>query len=108
MMTRKEYLQPRSREEQRQAHRQYYGEIAREAGIRYAPAFLERVRQALKTDERLNNIPLHEWDVFAALQRSQVAPLLKARGDSWALCGGVCTAKEAARLQAELEKGQGT
>jgi hypothetical protein len=89
--TRKDYM------ENRLTHAEYYGLIAKEAGISYANSQeLPRIKEAISTDENLNNIPLSWWDKRANSTVSSVSKALKNHGDFYSLAGGVCVHKAAA------------
>lgn len=79
-------------------HQSFYLEVAKEAGISYANSNdLPKIKEALKHDENLNNIPLAFWDKRAIFTASAVGKALKARGTFYSLASGVCAHKAAAR-----------
>ncbi len=80
-------------------HAQYYGWLADLLGVREKdiPASIAEVREALKTDEHLNNIPLNLWDRRDALMR----PRAYSAGLPWSLSDTVCTLKARAKQLAE-------
>jgi len=94
MMTRKEYLDA---EDQRKAHRQYYGQFVTE---QHKSLVLNRIAdiQKLKAskDSSFNDIPLVLWDRIAA-QSICPSERMRSVGDFPTLSGGVCILKEAAR-----------
>ena len=85
----------------RKLHQAYYLEIALAAGLtaRNLPVSVDKVREALKTDEHLNNIPLAQWDACAASIMGATARHAKARGEMNAHTLGVsvCSLKALAR-----------
>lgn len=85
-------------------HRQYYAQFVNAiTKSRVANWFgVEQIKEALQTDEHLNNIPLAKWDGFVTCkQLINVSQKMKAAGDYLTLAGGVCIAKEAAKQLAE-------
>lgn len=85
-------------------HREYYGMIVEalgEAGLRRAlPVTIEHIRECLKSDEHLNNIPLEKWD--GCNQYVLSIPRPKGFHDItgsrfWSMSDTVCTMKECAR-----------
>lgn len=100
-MTRDEYMSSPTPE----AHRQYYGEIAEEAGVKFHPhfdqTFLDKVRSALTNgDEHLNSISLSVWENLGYFHHRKIDAAFRVRGDFWSMAGGVCVVKEAARRAA--------
>ena len=93
MITRQDYM------EHRATHDEYYLDIANEVSLRASDkALVERVREALKTDEALNNIPLDFWDARAQQlipgYGARLAKAARERGTFWATLGdGVCILK---------------
>lgn len=53
----------------------YFLEIAQHAGMNASslPVSVDKIREALKTDEHLNNIPLAKWDACAIGWKKSVA-----------------------------------
>lgn len=89
-------------------HQAYYLQIARMAGLsaRHLPKAVWEIREALKTDQHLNNIPLAWWDRAASLVSAQVMRAEKACGDTCpAPLDGVCALKALARHLAEQTEG---
>jgi len=99
MLTRKDYM-----ENSAILHQAYYAEIALEIGLNPSilPASVGEIREKLKTDEHLNNIPLAQWDGRVQSLRGASAAL-KARGDYLTLGTGVCILKAYAKHVAEKE-----
>ena len=96
MFTRKQYMNDEC------SHREYYAQLVsdhiRDSVLRRFG--LERIRNSLKEDQHLNNIPLHLWDSLAdCVSFSKYEEL----GDFETLAGCVCALKEAARQVAEGE-----
>ena len=92
-MTRKDYM------ENRITHLEYYGNVARIAGIRFSEEFLTRCDKALTAgDEHLNTIPLSTWDMMGAAWRVRIASALKQVNNTGgvSLSDLVCTLKSAA------------
>ena len=102
-MTRKDYM------ENRITHLEYYGNVARIAGIRFSEEFLTRCDKALMAgDEHLNTIPLSTWDMMGAAWRVRIASALKQVNNTGgvSLSDLVCTLKSAAKREAaELSRG---
>ena len=95
MITRQDYLDGKATFEE------YYGEIARECGNLYLPVSTEEIREFLKTDKHLNNIPLAWWDAAARAQRTRIAPsVCKRTTGGCSLSDLVCVLKTSARIQA--------
>ncbi len=95
MITRQDYLDGKATFEE------YYGEIARECGNLFLPVSTDEIRECLKTDKHLNNIPLKWWDGAALAQKSRIAPhVCKRTTGGCALSDLVCVLKESARIQA--------
>jgi hypothetical protein len=96
-MSRQDYMADSSRR-----HHAYYLQVALEIGLTPAilPASVDKIREALKTDEHLNNIPLIQWDTrVSSLRGATVA--LKKRGDWLSLGTGVCILKAYAKHLAQ-------
>ena len=92
-MTRKDYM------ENRITHLEYYGNVARIAGIRFSEEFLTRCDKALTAgDEHLNTVPLSTWDMMGAAWRVRIASALKQVNNTGgvSLSDLVCTLKSAA------------
>ena len=86
----------------RESHRAYYRQFVTPALQQAVVAKfgLPRLIDALAQDENLNTIgPVQRWDGF--VRPWEASPALKARGDFWSLAGGVCIAKESARMAVE-------
>lgn len=95
MITRQDYLDGKATFEE------YYGEIARECGNLYLPVSVNEIRECLKTDKHLNNIPLKWWDMAATAQKARIAPkVCKRTTGGCSLSDLVCVLKESARIQA--------
>ena len=95
-MTRKDYM------ENRITHLEYYGNVARIAGIRFSEEFLTRCDKALTAgDEHLNTIPLSTWDMMGAAWRVRIASALKQVNNTGgvSLSDLVCTLKSAAIIR---------
>ena len=95
MKTREAYLQGKC------SHEQYYSQFVT-AHIKLAiknTFTIDQLKNALKQDKNLNNIPLHLWD---SLAMRVDFPSLKAFGDYLTLAGKVCILKEAARQMLTL------
>lgn len=92
-MTRAEYM---ANSEQR--HHAYYLQVALEIGLNpiMLPVGPEELREKLKTDKHLNNIPLVLWDVRVRSLRGATTAL-KRRGDYLTLGTGVCILKAYAK-----------
>lgn len=105
MMTRQHYLDSAHvAADLTAAHHQYYGEIVEAAGgwkAFHLPFPIETIRDALATDEHMNNLPLREWDARVSLIPRAAVTALEARGDFLSLGTGVCILKEAARRAVE-------
>lgn len=96
MITRQDYLDGKATFEE------YYGEIVRECGNLYLPVSTAEIREFLKTDKHLNNIPLEWWDTAARAQRGRIAPhVCKRTKGGCSLSDLVCVLKESARIQAK-------
>lgn len=99
MITRDEYMKDSER-----LHQAYYLQMAQNAGLGLAnlPVPLGRIRDALKTDKNLNNIPLHCWDAYAMRHKEAIGRAAAMSGDSgFSLGNGVCALKALARHLAE-------
>lgn len=99
MITREQYMQ-----DSKNLHQQYYLEMAQTANLRTSdlPFTLVQIREAIKTDKNLNNLPLDQWDRRSETIRSQVARAAKIHGAAgYSLCNGVCMLKAFARHLAE-------
>jgi hypothetical protein len=86
----------------------YYRAILTTAGMtRFSSSriTLERVREALKTDPHLNNIPLVEWEGIAGASALWLSKAFKLHGDFWSIAGGVCAMKVLACWTVEREMG---
>jgi hypothetical protein len=95
MITRKDYMDGKATFEA------YYGEIAEACDVRFTDERdIARFREALKTDEHMNNIPLGWWDARATGLVQRVQAALKARDDFYSMAVGVCILKTAARKAA--------
>jgi len=75
------------------SHQAYYGEIAKELGIKFTPEFLDLVRAS--NDPHLNDIGLKTWDRLGLSYSMSEA--MRARGDNVSLAGKVCVLKAAAK-----------
>lgn len=103
IITRAEYMK-----DSRNLHQAYYLQIARMAGLkaRHLPVPVESIREALKTDEHLNNIPLSLWDNAAFRVKAQVKRAERECGDTApADLDGVCALKALARHLATQTEG---
>lgn len=105
-MTRQEYLEQysalNSDQERTNLHRKFYGEIINAAGgprAIHLPFPLSMIRDALKTDENINNLPLKAWDREIRFLPSAIDQAFHNRGDYLTLGNGVCILKEAARMR---------
>lgn len=78
-------------------HREFYGAVVKDAGIRYTPEDFIVQRAMESKDGHYNDIPLTAWDAEAAVARPAISRALKAHGDFWSLAGGLCVVKEAVR-----------
>lgn len=96
MITRQDYLNNRC------SFEDYYGDVIAGLRIHFSENFLAKVREALKTDKNLNNIPLEQWDAMGFPYEGALARRFKERGDSYSLAGGVCALKTAARIAARV------
>jgi len=97
MITYQEYM-----EDSANLHHAFYLEIAQECGINYSKSKdIERIKNALKTDEHLNNIPLREWDSKAESTKRSIDRALRNRGTWYSLAAGVCVHKAAAKEAAK-------
>lgn len=104
MMTREMYMNA-PKDEAWAAHRRFYGQIVKAAGVKVSVEMMVRSRKALSDgDEHLNSISLAEWYNAATLYRGAISRALKAHGDFYSEAGGVCVMKEAARRQIEAEE----
>jgi hypothetical protein len=75
------------------------------------PYSIERIKEALKTDEHMNNLPLSKWDRAAGFRTSAgkcvligspLVTLYRQHGiNGFSVCNGVCILKECARMWAE-------
>lgn len=102
MITRKEYMANSEK-----LHHAYYLQIALKSGLtkHHLPAFLPEIKEALKTDRHLNNIPLLRWDARAANTKQLVTKQITIAeefpaGPSkvvWSLGDGVCILKALAK-----------
>lgn len=97
MMTRAEYMADSTT-----LHQAYFLELAQHAGLtaRDLPVSIEKIREALKTDEHMNNIPLHLWDSRVTPHiRSAIAQvnITKEGHCASSLSDGVCALKALAR-----------
>jgi hypothetical protein len=94
MITRKDYLEGRA------THDDYYMDVLQAMpGKPALPADLETIREKLKTDSALNNIPLHRWGGLIGMFGADKA--LRERGDYLTLAGIVCLQKAWAKHLAE-------
>lgn len=95
MIMQKDYMEGRA------THHAYYLEIAQAAGLNAGalPVTLENIREAIQTDEHLNNIPLNKWDWFAQANMKAIGRAARERGDvnSHTLGNGVCALKALAK-----------
>ena len=82
--------------------REYMLRIINKLGIEnikpYIPRSLDYIREKLKSDEHLNNIPIKEWDraadcIHFLLQRNKIT--------YYSISERVCILKEAARILCE-------
>jgi hypothetical protein len=101
MITRKEYMADSSN-----LHQAYYLETAQMAGLtaHNLPVSVDKIREALKTDRNLNNIPLQWWDAcVTSWVRSAIARVnVEKEGQrASSLSDGVCALKALARHLAE-------
>lgn len=84
-------------------HQRFYQQYADHIGFKWVdPADIQRFREALRTDEALNNIPLGWWEGKATrvweLHGRELSALAKRLGTTYAPLGdGVCMLKAAAR-----------
>jgi hypothetical protein len=95
LLTRDAYMK-----DSRNLHQTYYLQIARMAGLRAnnLPVSIERIREALKTDQHLNNIPLRLWDLKASHVAGAVMRAERKCGDTApAPLDGVCALKALAK-----------
>ena len=79
--------------------KEYMARVINKIGVNniapYIPFELESVREALKSDEHLNNLPLRQWDIAA----EQMKGLLHRNGiTTYSLSERVCILKETARM----------
>ena len=83
------------------SHQDYYCWLADSIGVtvEMLPATVEQIREALKTDEHLNNIPLIRWDNRDMIIR----PMAYTHRLPWALSDTVCTLKAVAKRAALRE-----
>ena len=83
-----------------------------DAVIPYIPFTLERIQEALKTDEHLNNLSMDRWDYASGFKSGRQGSVVFIGGGVWNLyrevginaasnSQGVCLLKEAARQWAE-------
>jgi len=93
LYTRKQYLDGNCTFEQ------YYSQFVNDVIISRVGQFIgvERIKEAIQSDEHLNNIPLAKWDMVAG-NLYNVSAKMKEAGDYLTLAGGVCIAKAAARI----------
>lgn len=101
MITRAEYMADGAK-----LHQSYFLELAQHAGLtaHNLPVSVEKIREALKTDEHMNNIPLQLWDSrVTAHVRSAIAQvnITKEGHCASSLSDGVCALKALARHLAE-------
>lgn len=84
-------------------HAEYYNQFVNATIISRVKQYIgeDRIKEAIKTDENLNNIPLAKWDIVAN-NLYDVSAKMKAAGDYLTLAGGVCIAKAAARIIATV------
>ena len=79
------------------AHRDYYAQFET-AGVRLRVMRefdVEDLVACVKAGDRsFSRTPLALWDIVSATNQGAVHVLMKSRGDSWSLAGGVCVAKE--------------
>lgn len=85
--------------------REYMGRVVNKIGLDkiepYIPFEISDIREMLKYDEHLNNLPLRKWDYAASYMDS----LLFRNGiTTFSLSDKVCILKEAVRILAEREK----
>lgn len=96
--TRADYLAGRA------THREFYGAIVREVGIRFRAddPLVVKCRAALEAgDEHFNKVQvMAKWDAIAA-SFIGTNRILREHGDYLTLAGGVCIAKEAIRQAIE-------
>lgn len=92
--SRKDYMEGRC------THREYYGSLVEELGIRFTKEKdIERFRRSI--DLHFNDIPLRWWDALASRRPAGSTAAFKARGDFVTTAGLVCLYKEAARRAIE-------
>jgi hypothetical protein len=93
MITRKDYLEGRA------THHEYYMDVLNAMAFKpHLPVSVEVIREKLKTDDALNNIPLIQWDCCTVTGANEV---LKERGDYLTAAGKVCILKAWAKHLAE-------
>lgn len=100
LITRKEYMADSAN-----LHQAYFLELAQYAGMNESslPVSLEKIREALKTDKNMNNIPLGMWDARAYGWKQRVAQVNIAKEGACvsSLSDCVCALKALARHLAE-------
>ena len=90
MIKRKDYLSKKA------TFREYYLEIAHDAGIRVPHHIMEKVQKS--TDPYFNDVPLKLWDALAEpIISAKFGQAFRVRGDYPTLAGIVCTYKVLAR-----------
>jgi hypothetical protein len=80
-------------------HEQYYTQYCNDTIIDRVNSFFgkEKLQDAIKEDEHLNNIPIAKWDILAS-NLYDVSKKMKENGDYLTLAGGVCICKQAAKI----------
>jgi len=80
-------------------HEQYYSQFVNEYILKTVNSRLskDKIKAALQKGKNLNSIPLSTWDSIAR-NLYDVSSKMKLAGDYLTLSGGVCIAKQAARM----------
>ena len=83
-------------------HEQYYNQFVNPVIISRVEQYIgkDKIIAALATEKGLNSIPLATWDGVAN-NLYNVSAKMKEAGDYLTLAGGVCIAKQAARIIAQ-------
>jgi len=80
-------------------HQKKFSKIVKKLGVKISFPFLGKEREQweklIKSDPHLNNIDLVVWDRLSHSLRE----MFHSKGESWSLANGVCTYKEAVRME---------
>ena len=103
MLTHKEYMAFRGREEMCRLHNQYYGEIADVIGFVPPARLVELCRNGENKDGCWNETGLRVWDIAMVPVREAIDREMRKRGDFLSEAGAICVGKAAMRQFFERE-----